>query len=217
MSLSLCKSCPPRTKIPYTPFSFHDISVELDQFIRQVYPTLKKLANVQEFTPEQQKLFYGFLNTKAEEFISTTPYAGYSRILTVVRNDGIVVVDKTVSAPTAIMIGGTSINNIISDITIIRQNTANPIQYPSTISPVSLFPTLKVFFNPDGSIQYYENFESFTTRTEFIQANIWTYGWATRPGIYHPGQLYCVARAIGFYGDNTISLFIRVAYNRNVS
>lgn len=207
-------SCPPITLIPYTPFSFKDIAQELDAFVEDVYPTLAEIADAPLFTPELQKQFYSFLNAAAEEFISTTPYPGYSRILTVIRTDGIVVVDKTVVNPSAIMIGGVSTLNTIPHMTVTRQNTGDPQPYPQTLYPVNEYLTLKVFFHNDET--RYDIFENFGSRTEFVQANIWTYGWTTRPGIYIPGQLYAVAKAVGFYGQNTITFFFRVAYNRSV-
>jgi len=213
---SLRPSCPPKTLIPYTPFSFWNIAQELDAFIENVYPTLEKIADAPIFTPELQKQFYTFLNTSAEEFISTSPYPGYTRILTVVRTDGIVVVDKTVVSPSAIMIGGVSRGGTISDMKVTRQNTGDPQPYPQTLYPVNEFLTLKVFFHDDQpTVSHYDVFENFGSRTEFVQANTWTYGWTTRPGIYIPGQLYTVAKAVGFYGKHTITFFFRVAYNKS--
>lgn len=214
---SLRPSCPPKTLIPFTPFSFSDIAKELDAFIDDVYPTLAEIANAPIFTPELQKQFYAFLNESAEEFIRTSPYPGYSRILTVLRTDGVVVVDKTIVSPTAVMIGGVSRNNKIYDIKITRQNTGNPRPYPQTLYPVNEYITLKVFFKDDDqtTVDHYDLFENFGSRTEFIQADTWTYGWTTRPGIYIPGQLYAVAKAVGFYGKNTITFFFRVAYNKS--
>lgn len=212
----LIPSHPPRALVPFTPFSFDMIAKELDALIREVYPTLEKIADAPEFTAERAKLFYGFLNEKAKSFISISPFPGYSRILTVIRTDGIVVVDKTIKYPDAVMIGGVSSGNSLSNLKITRQNTDKPVNYPTEIMGVNEFITLKAYQDANGKVDYYDVFEPFSTRTEFIQANTFVYGWTTRPGIYIQGQLYCVARAVGFYGKNTITFFFRVSYVRNV-
>lgn len=210
----LIPSYPPKSLIPFTPFSFWDIAMELDKFIAEVYPTLSAIAKAPIFTSDLQKQFYEFLNTKAIEFIQTSPYPGFSRIMTVMRTDGIVVVDKTVSYPNAVMIGGFSAGNTLSNVSITRQNTGDPRTYPSEISNVKEYLTLKVYQEGDGLIDYYDLFEPFSGRTEFVQANTCTYGWTTRPGIYVPGQLYAVAKAVGFYGAETITFFFRACYNK---
>jgi hypothetical protein len=210
----LLPTCIPTSLIPYTPFSYCDIAKELDVFVDEVYPTLARIADAPLFTVENQQKFYAYLNDKAEQFIATTPYPGFSRILTVVRTDGIVVVDKTVINPKAVMIGAVTTGNTLNNVTITRQNSGDPLAYPSTLAHVNNFLTLKVYFNKDDSIQRYDIFDPFTTRTEFIQANVQDYGWTTRPGIYVPGQIYCVAKAVGFYGESTITFFFRVSYYR---
>lgn len=210
----LLPTCVPTSPIPYTPFSYCDIAKELNVFIEDVYPTLGKIADAPLFTEDLQRQFFAYLNDAAEQFISTTPYPGFSRILTVVRTDGIVVVDKTVMNPKAVMIGATTTGGTLNNVTITRQNTGDPLPYPSTLTNVNNFLTLKVYFSEDGSIQRYDIFDPFSTRTEFMQANLQNYGWTTRPGIYVPGQIYCVAKAVGFYGKSTITFFFRVCYYR---
>lgn len=204
----------PTSRIPYTPFSYCDIAKELDEFVADVYGTIAQIADAPLFTPDRQRDFYAFLNAKAEKFISTSPYPGFSRILTVVRTDGVVVVDKTVLNPKAIMLGAVSTDNVLNNIVVTRQNTGDPVPYPSTLTNVNNFLTLKVYFNDDESVQRYDIFDAFSTRTEFLQANTQDYGWTTRPGIYVPGQIYCVAKAVGFYGKSAITFFFRVSYYR---
>jgi hypothetical protein len=217
-STELASACVPTSLIPFTPFSYCSIAHELDMFVNDVYPTLARIAEAPLFTPELQVQFYDYLNEKAEQFISTSPYPGFSRILTVVRTDGVVVVDKTVVNPKAIMVGGTSSGGTLTNVTITRQNTGDPLTFPETLTPVNNFLTLKVYFEPDGTtVQKYDIFDPFSTRTEFIQANVQKYGWTTRPGIYIPGQIYCVAKAVGFYGRNAITFFFRVCYNKSAA
>lgn len=219
----LIKTCIPTSRIPYTPFSYCDLSKELDAFVSDVYPTLARIADAPLFTPELQRQFYAFLNDKAERYISASPYPGFSRILTVVRTDGVVVVDKTVFNPKAVMLGAVTTDGTLDNVRITRQNTGDPLVYPETLTPVNNFLTLKVYFEtkPDleesAQIQKYDVFDAFSTRTEFIQANTQTYGWTTRPGIYIPGQIYCVAKAVGFYGKSAITFFFRVAYNKSAT
>lgn len=204
------------SKIPYTPFSYCNLAKELDAFVAEVYPTLARIADAPLFTNDLQQQFYEFLNKKAEQYISTSPYPGFSRILTVVRTDGVVVVDKTIVNPKAVMLGVVTTDGTLDNARITRQNTGDPIVYPDTLTPVNTFSTLKVYFEPDGSVQKYDVFDAFSTRTEFIQANVQKYGWTTRPGIYIPGQIYCVAKAVGFYGESAITFFFRVAYNKSI-
>jgi len=212
----LSLSCPPRTNIPYAPFSFFDMALQLDEFIDSVLPTLAEIADKDQFTQADVEAFYAFLNAESVKFISVSPYAGYSRIVTVMRTDGVVTVDKTVFNPLAIMIGVTSTDNTISNATVTRQNTGTPTQYPAELTPVSSSLNLKVYYdnNDTTQIQKYDIFESFSTRTEFIQANTQRYGWAERPGVYVQGRLFCIARAVGIYGKQTISLFFRLCYLR---
>lgn len=213
----LIRTCVPVSNIPYTPFSYCDLAKELDAFVSDVYPTLAHIADAPLFTSDLQQQFYAFLNRKAEEYIATSPYPGFSRILTVVRTDGVVVVDKTVVNPKAVMLGAVTTGGTLENVRITRQNTGHPIVYADTLAPMTNFSTLKAYFEPDGSVQKYDTFDPFSTRTEFIQANVQDYGWTTRPGIYISGQIYCVAKAVAFYGQSTITLFFRVAYNKGAA
>jgi len=211
----LTPNCPPMTNIPFAPFSFFDMSVELDEFIEIVVPTLSQIANKEQFSADDVKEFYSFLNEQSVKFISSSPYPGYSRIITVMRTDGVVTVDKTIFNPLAIMIGASSIDNTLSNVTVTRQNTGTFVNYPSELYPVTSNLNLKVYYDDTGAVLKYDIFESFNTRTEFIQANTQKYGWAERPGVYVQGRLFCIARAVGIYGKQTLSLFLRLCYLRD--
>lgn len=56
----LSLSCPPRTNIPYAPFSFFDMALQLDEFIDSVLPTLAEIADKDQFTQADVEAFTRF-------------------------------------------------------------------------------------------------------------------------------------------------------------
>jgi len=82
-------------------------------------------------------------------FVDNNPYApAYDKIFTLVRNDGVVVIDKVTPATDAYMVQIQQDNQTLTNVQVVRDNSGQnppPVLIPSTVTPVSIFSTLKVF------------------------------------------------------------------------
>lgn len=210
--------CPPKilgcelpdSPILYCPFSYADLAVELDGFLAATFPTTDQYAVSPVFDQAVvSELFGDYLLPAARAFVSHNPYdsQGFSKIFTLIRSDGQVIIDIVDTDLGAVMIQTREINQTLTNVSIVRYSSGTAPVLPTPITNATEFSTLKVY--SDGRIDV---FDPFTTRTEIIQATACPYGWSSRPGIYVTGQLYCVARKITF--SSGIQVFYRVSYLR---
>jgi hypothetical protein len=171
----------PKDRIPYCPFSFYDIAKELDTFLYQIMPEYDKLVNKLFLTPQEFNAIFEYLNPRIEAFLEILPYPSYQKIYTIVRTDGVVVTDKISSSPDTYMVV-TNTYGSLTNISGWQLNTAGlpnpPTDLPVTLSSIQAPVTIKVFPNDSR----YQQFESFTNREEFMQANTATFGWSARTG-----------------------------------
>ena len=130
---------------------------------------------------------------------------GFSKIFTLVRSDGQVIIDLVDTDLEAVMVQIRQTHQTLDHVTVIRYSSKTSPDIPSTLTNATVYSTLKVYSS--GAIDV---FDAFTSRTEFIQANVCDYGYSSRPGIYVVGQLYAVARKITF--SSGIQVYYRVAY-----
>ena len=203
----------PKTRIPYCPFSFYDLALELDTFLATIMPEYNRLVDHPYLTPAQFNAVFAYLNPRIETFLQQNPYPGFEKIYTIVRTDGVVVTDKIASSPDTYMIvcngNGQTFTDILASPQLNTAGATPPIPPVSPIiTPVQYTPTVKYF----PSTQQYQLFDSLTTREEFMTANTGVYGWSARTGIYVTGRIFCLAKKITF--SNANSIFHRLVYLR---
>lgn len=202
---------PPSRPIPFVPFTYAELATQLDVFIEKVYPFYDFIVTRPYLTQEDVTKLFSYLDKESQLFVEENPYfPNFQKIFTLVRNDGIVTIDKVSSDPKAFMVLEKQIDQSLNNIVTIRDQSGQipPFQLPSPLQPVSINGDIKVYTSPER----YATFESFSSRLEFLLAAQQTYGWATRAAIYETGQLYCVARLVTF--SNTLQLYFRLSYLR---
>lgn len=206
----VCKKYPSKKKILYCPFSYRDIAVELENFINIHYNACNQIMSQPFITQIQYSELFAYLDPFVKSLILQNPYQelGFQKIFTIVRSDGIVIMDKVTSDINAKMVQIEQSNQVLTNVKVKRYDSAEPIVLPTEITNARIQPNLKIY-----SDQRIDVFEPFTTRQEFIQvASNKYFGISSRPAIFVIGQLYCVAQKVVW--SNGIEAFVRLSYLR---
>lgn len=213
--MSCYKKCclPPSDPIEYVPFTYRQMASTLDEFIKEVYPFYDSIVSKPIITQKDISELFAYLNNEAEKFVLDNPYIPeFQKIFTLIRNDGVVTIDKVTQDVNAYMVQISQTNQVLTNVNTIRDNSGSspPIVLPNTVQNVTTFSTLKVY-----SDNHYDVFDLFTTRKEVAQSMIQTYGWAERPAIYVTGTLYTVAKIVTF--SSGLTAIFRMSYLRKPS
>ena len=192
--------------------------MELDAFIEKTFEPQNRILSEPVNTQDTYIRAFTYFMPKIQELVQDIKYPGFQKIFTMVRTDGIVIAD--IVGPTvngtggdvnAVMVQTKSYPTVLTNIQTIRYDASTDPELPSTINNARWFPNLKKYSTPaDAPVDI---FEPFTTRLEFQQAGLQSYGYTSRPGIYVTGQLYCVAKLLSF--SSGVQVFQRLSYLRS--